>query len=219
MSKQFVIIGLGNTGSVLVKQLSSLGHFVLAIDKEPEIVQDITPFAAQAAVADSLRLKMLQSFPLSRADFVVVCIGSLESSLITFLNLKEMGIKNIIVRAKNSAHFAILEKMGLNSEYIFQPEHDMAVELASKLDKIGRPNILDFMPLMDGYSVMEWRCPENLVGKTLMEANLINKYGVQVIAIKDKKTEKLNAVPKAQYEFHEGDILLLFGPNDALDKV
>jgi trk system potassium uptake protein TrkA len=219
MSKQFVVIGLGNTGSILVKRLSDLGHSVLAIDKEPEIVQDITPFAAQAVVADLSKKKMLQNLPLKNADFVIVCIGSIENSLITVLNLKEAGISNIVAKATDNAHSAILEKMGLNQENIFQPERDMATELANKLDKLGKPNILDFMPLMDGYSVMEWKCPKNLIGKTLMEANLINKYGVQVIAIKDVKSQKLNAVPKAQYEFCEGDVLFLFGPNDALDKV
>ena len=219
MSKQFVVIGLGNTGILLVKRLSELGHSVLAIDKEAEIVQDITPFASQAAVADSLRKNMLQRFPLAKADFVIVCIGSLESSLITILNLKEMGVAKIMAKANDTAHCAILEKMGLQSEHIFQPERDMATELANKLDKIGRPNILDFMPLMDGHSVVEWKCPKSLVGKTLMDANLINKYGVQVIAIKDAKTGKLNAVPKAQYEFGDGDALFLFGPNEALDKM
>ena len=219
MSKQFVVIGLGNTGSLLVKRLSELGHSVLAIDNEPEVVQDITPFASQAAVADSSRKNMLQRLPLSKADFVIVCIGSLEDSLLTILNLKEIGVVNIMAKANNSAHCAILEKMGLQSEYIFQPERDMAIELANKLDKIGRPNILDFMPLIDGYSVIEWKCPMNFAGKTLMEANLINKYGVQVIAVKDAKTGELNAVPKAQYEFKNGDALLLFGPNEALDKM
>jgi trk system potassium uptake protein TrkA len=219
MSKQFVVIGLGNTGILLVKRLSELGHSVLAMDKEAEVVQDITSFASQAIVADSSRKNMLQRFPLAKADFVIVCIGSLENSLITILNLKEMGVMNIMAKANDTAHCAILEKMGLLSEHIFQPERDMAIELANKLDKMGRPNILDFMPLMDGYSVMEWKCPENLVGKTLMDANLINKYGVQVIAIKDAKSGKLNAVPKAQYEFNNGDALFLFGPNEALDKM
>jgi trk system potassium uptake protein TrkA len=130
-----------------------------------------------------------------------------------------MGVSNIVAKATNNAHSAILEKMDLNPEYIFQPERDMAMELASKLDKLGKPNILDFMPLMENYSVMEWKCPKSLVGKTLMDADLINKYGVQVIAIKDAKTQKLNAVPKAQYEFRDGDTLFLFGPNEALDKM
>jgi len=219
MSKQFVVIGLGKTGSILVKRLSDLGHSVLAIDKEPEIVQDITPFVAQAAVADCSRKNTLQSFPLAKANFVIVCIGSLESSLITILNLKEMGIENIMAKANDNAHSMILEKMGLDPEYIFHPEQDMAIALADKLDIIGHQNILDFMPLMDGYCVMELKCPKDLVGKTLMAANLINKYGVQVIAIKDGKTGKLNAVPKAQYEFKDGDILFLFGPNQALDKM
>ncbi len=218
MPKQIVIIGLGRTGTMLAKQLSNLGHFVLAIDKEPELVQDITPFVAQAAVADSCRKKMLEEFPLTKADFIIVCIGSLENSLITIFNLKEIGANNIMAKATDTTHFTILEKMGLSSENIFQPEHDMAIELAGKLDKLGKPNILDFMPLMDGYSVMEWKCPKDLVGKTLMDANLINKYGVQVIAVKDTDN-KLNAVPKAQYEFHDGDALFLFGPDAALDKM
>jgi trk system potassium uptake protein TrkA len=64
MSKQFIVIGLGNTGSILVKKLSHLGHSVLAIDKEPEIVQDITPFAAQAVVADFSKKKCCRIFRL-----------------------------------------------------------------------------------------------------------------------------------------------------------
>jgi len=217
MSKQFVVIGLGSTGAFLTKHLYDLGHNVLAIDVNPEKIQDIASFASQAAVADCTRKKILQDFPLAKADSIVVCIGSLEASLLTVLNLKEMNLNNIIVKATDSSHSAILEKMGIKN--IFQPEHDMAIELAEKLDRIGKPNMLDYMPLMEGYSIMEWKCPENLIGKKLMDANLINKYGVQVIAITDAQTKELNAIPKAQYEFRNGDILFLFGPNDALDKM
>ncbi|GHV12436.1 potassium transporter Trk [Fibrobacterales bacterium] len=219
MSKQFIVIGLGSTGIFLAKQLSTLGHTVLAIDEKEEIVQDITPFVSQALVADCSRKKILQGFPIAKADFIIVCIGALENSLITVLNLKEMGAQNIVVKASSDIHAAILEKIGLKPEHIFQPERDMAIELAGKLDKIGRPNILDFMPLMEGYSVMEWKCPENLVGKTLIEANLINKFGVQILAITEGESGKMNAVPKAQHKFTEGDTILLFGPNAALDKM
>ena len=201
----------------MTKRLYDLGHNVLAIDTNQEKIQDIAPFVSQAAVADCARKKILQDFPLAKADSIIVCIGSLKDSLLTVLNLKEMNLNNLIVKATDSSHSAILEKMGIKN--IFQPEHDMAIELAEKLDRIGKPNMLDYMPLMEGYSIMEWKCPESLIGKKLMDANLINKYGVQVIAIKDAKSKDLNAIPKAQYEFHNGDILFLFGPNNALDKM
>lgn len=220
MSKQFVVIGLGKTGIILTKQLSELGHSVLAIDKDPAVIQDITPFTAQAAVADATRLAMLQSFPLAKANYVILCIDSLETSLLTVLNLKEIiGLTNVIANASSFSHYTILLNMGLTSEQIFRPEHDMAINLADKLDKIGHKNILDFMPLMDGYYVMECKCPKNLIGKTIMDANLTNKLGVQIIAIRSFETNKLNAVPKASYEFKEGDILFLFGPNEALEKI
>ncbi len=217
MSKQFVVIGLGSTGTFLTKRLYDLGHNVLAIDINSEKVQDIAQFVSQAAVADCTRKKFLHEFPLAKADSIIVCIGSLENSLLTVLNLKEMNLNNLIVKAGDSSHSAILEKMGIKN--IFQPEHDMAIELAEKLDRMGKPNMLDYMPLMEGYSIMEWKCPENLIGKKLMDANLINKYGVQVIAITDSKSKELNAIPKAQYEFRNDDILFLFGPNSALDKM
>jgi trk system potassium uptake protein TrkA len=214
MSKQFVVIGLGSTGTFLAKHLTSLDHSVLAIDVDPEAVQDITPFVANALVADCTRAKALQGVPVTKADAVVVCIGSLEASLLTVLNLKDMGAARVIAKSVDEAHSAILEKMGVHE--IFQPEREMAVLLAERLN---RPNMIDYLPFMEGYSIVEWACPQELAGKKLMEANLINKYGVQVIAISDPLTQHMDVVPTVHYELIESDVLFLLGPNEALDKL
>ncbi|MCQ2060015.1 MAG: TrkA family potassium uptake protein [Fibrobacter sp.] len=212
-SKQFVVIGLGNTGYFLARHLTALGHDVMVIDPSPEKIQDISSSVSQAVVADGTRKKQLQALPLSKVDAVICCIGEdLEASLLTILNLKELGVKNIIAKSSSPEHTIILEKLGV--EDIFHPERDMAVSLAERLN---RPNMLDYLPFMEGFSIVEIVCPKDFIGKTLKELSLTHKYGVQVIAIRDplEPTPKIGNI--ADYVLQEQDVLFLIGPNEALD--
>ena len=154
-SKQYIIIGLGNSAIFLARHLTSLGHDVLVVDNHPEKVQDISSTVSQAMVADSTRKKQLASIPLQKADSVIVCIGeNLEASLLTVLNLKELGVKHIIAKSSSAAHSSILEKLGVSD--IFHPERDSAIALAERLN---RPNMLDFLPKY-GVQVIAIRDPQ-----------------------------------------------------------
>ncbi len=214
-TKQFVVIGLGNSGFFLARHLTALGHDVLAIDKNPSKIQDITSLVAQAVVADSTRKQQLVNLPLAKVDSVVCCIGDdLEASLLTILNLKELGVKHIIAKSSSPAHTSILEKLGVSD--IFHPERDMAISLA---ERMNRPNMLDYLPFMDGFSIIELVCPEKFVGKTLKDLSLTNKLGIQVIAIRDplETTPKIGNI--ADYVLRDQDVLFVIGPNDVLDSL
>lgn len=214
-SKQFVVIGLGNSGYFLAKHLTALGHDVLVIDSSPEKIQDITASVSQAVVADSTRKNQLAALPLTKVDGVVVCIGkNLDASLLTVLNLKELGVKNIIAKSSSNAHSTILEKLGVSD--VFHPERDMAISLA---ERMNRPNMLDYLPFMEGFSIIELACPEKFIGKTLKELSLTNKYGVQVIAIRDPLETEPKLGNLADYTLQERDVLFIIGPNKVLDKI
>ena len=214
-SKQFVVIGLGNSGYFLARHLTALGHDVLVIDSSPEKIQDITASVSQAVVADSTRKKQMASLPLNKVDSVVVCIGEdLEASLLTVLNLKELGVKHIIAKSSSPAHTVILEKLGVSD--IFHPERDMAISLA---ERMNRPNMLDYLPFMEGFSIVELACPEKFIGKTLKELSLTSKYGVQVIAIRDPLETEPKLGNLADYVLQERDVLFIIGPNKVLDKI
>ncbi|NLG39455.1 MAG: TrkA family potassium uptake protein [Fibrobacter sp.] len=214
-SKQFVVIGLGNSGYFLARHLTALGHDVLVIDSSPEKIQDITSSVSQAAVADSTRKKQLAALPLTKVDSVVVCIGEdLEASLLTVLNLKELGVKHIIAKSSSPAHTTILEKLGVSD--IFHPERDMSISLA---ERMNRPNMLDYLPFMEGFSIIELACPEKFIGKSLKELSLTSKYGVQVIAIRDPLEIEPKLGNLADYILQERDVLFIIGPNKVLDKI
>jgi trk system potassium uptake protein TrkA len=213
--KQFAIIGLGNFGYYLAIHLYEKGHDVLAIDKDPKPVQKIKDQVSQAIVADATDRKALEALELKEMDAAVVCIGSiLSNSILATLNLKDIGVDHVFAKAISEAHGRILEKVGA-SEVVF-PEKDIAISLCERLHN---PNMIDYIPFVEGYSIVELAPPKSFIGKALKDLNLINRYGIQVVAIKEIIPDRLNLIPTAQFVIKDSDILILLGPNEALDKL
>jgi len=213
--KQFAVIGLGSFGFYLAARLYSKGHDVLAIDKDPIRVQEIKDSVSQAVVADATDRKAMEALGVNQMDAAVICLGSfLSDSILATLNLKEMEVDRVFAKATTEAHGRILHMIGASE--VFFPEKDMAISLAERLHN---PNMLDYLPFLEGYSIIELIPPKGFIGKNLRELNLTNRFGVQVVAVKDHTTDRLSLIPKAQFILKDGDIMILLGPNEALDKL
>ncbi|MCP3926992.1 MAG: TrkA family potassium uptake protein [Desulfobacterales bacterium] len=212
--KQFAVIGIGNFGYYLARHLYKKGHDVIAIDHSKKLIQKIKDDVTQAVVADATDPEALRALGLDEMDYVVVCIGSiLGNSILTTQNLIELGARNIIAKAITEPHGRILERLGVNE--IFFPEKDLAISLAEKLNS---PNMIDYLPFIEGFSITQLEVEEKLSGKSLKDLNLNNRYGVQVVTIKDSLTSE-NKIPTGDFILKSKDVMILFGPNDALKKV
>jgi trk system potassium uptake protein TrkA len=213
--KQYAVLGLGNFGFYLASHLYEKGNEVLAIDKDQTRVQEIRDRVSQAIVADTTDRRAMENLGVKELDAAVVCIGSvLSESILTVLNLKEIGVKQVIAKAISDPHGRILQKIGA-SEILF-PEKDMAISLAERLHN---PNLIEYLPVLEGYSIIQLAPPKDFIGKSLRELNLINRYGVQVVAIKELVPERLNMIPTAQFVLKDSDLMILLGPSKALDKL
>jgi trk system potassium uptake protein TrkA len=213
--KQFVVIGLGNFGYHLATHLCAKGHDVMAIDKDAGRVQAIKDLVSQAVAADATDREVLETLGLKQMDTVVVCIGTeMNNSVLATLNLKDIGVKRVVAMAISDAHGRILEKVGV-SDVVF-PEKDLAISLAEKLHN---PNMLEYLPFTEDYSIIQLAPPKEFIGKALRELDLINKYGVQVVAIKELIPDRINMIPTASFVVKDSDILILLGPNKSLDKL
>ncbi len=213
--KQFAIIGLGNFGHYLSTHLYKKGYDVLAIDKNPDLVQGIKDLVSRAVVADATDKKAMEALGVKEVDAAVVCIGTvLSASILATLNLKDIGVERVLAKAVNDIHGRILEKVG--AEEVLFPEKDTAISLAERLHN---PNMLDFLPFLEGYSIIQLAPPKEFIGKTLRDLDLINRFGVQVVAIKEIIPDRLNLIPTAQFIVKDSDFMVLLGPNDALDKL
>ncbi len=213
--KQFAIIGLGNFGYYLATRLYEKGHEVLAIDKNPKPVQEIKDRVSQAVVADATDRKAMESLGFKKIDAAIVCIGTiLSNSILATLNLKDIGVNRVLAMAKSEAHGRILEKVGASE--IFFPEKDLAISLSERLHN---PNMLDYLPFVEGYRIVELAPPTRFIGKSLRELDLINRYGVQVVAVKEIVPDRVHLIPTAQFVVKDSDILILLGRNDSFDKL
>jgi trk system potassium uptake protein TrkA len=213
--KQFVILGIGNFGHYLAIHLYKKGHEVLVIDKMSNRVTEVKDQVSQAVVADATDRKALEALGLDKMDAAVVCIGSvLSESILATLNLKDIGVERVYAKALSEAHSRILEKIGASE--VFFPEKDQAISLAERLHN---PNMLDYLPFLEGYSIIQLAPPNRFIGKSLRELNLINRFGVQVVAVKEVVPDRLNLIPTAQFVLKDSDIMVLLGPNEALDEL
>lgn len=213
--RQIAIIGLGNFGYYLGRELYSKGFDVIGLDVQPEIVQKVKNEISEAVVADSTDKDTLMALGIGQVDLAVVAIGTnMLASIITTFHLKEMGIKRVIAKALSEAHGQILSRIGAN-EILF-PEKDLAHSLARR---IQNPNMLEYLPSIQDYGIFELIHPRKISGKALRELDLINQYGVQVIAIRSGAEKELTFIPRADYIVKENDVMILLGSNQSMDQL
>jgi trk system potassium uptake protein TrkA len=212
---KFAVIGLGSFGSNVAKTLYEKENEVLAIDKDKEKIEEVKNFVSRAVQMDSANKENLQAMGLKEMDVVIVSLGpEMEASILTVLFLHEIRAKRIVAKALTEDHAKVLEAVGATE--VIYPEKDMAIKTALRLNS---PNILEYLPLLSGISIQEIAPPEKFIGKTLKELDLMNKYGIQVIAIKEVITEKTTFVPKADFVIKDSDILIVLGKEKGLAKI
>ncbi len=212
--KRIVVIGIGIFGFNLVKELYESGMEVIAIDKNKDMVQEIADFSTKAIVSDGLEKNMLESLGLRENDVVVVSFGEdLAASTLITLHLKQMKIRNIIVKAPNVEYKQVLESVGATEVII--PEKEMASKVARSLIS---PNILDYIPLAEDYIIGEIAPPAAFQGKTLAEVHLRSKHNINVIAIRDTLTDTVTMVPP-NYVIKDSEILIVIGKSRDIDRI
>jgi trk system potassium uptake protein len=212
--KQFVVIGLGRFGTSVAKTLSTLGHDVLAMDKNEHAIQVIMKDVTQAVQADAREEETLRALGVRNFDVAIVAIGDdLEANILITLMLKEMGIPYVVAKAQSIQHGKVLEKIG--ADKIVYPEQDMGIRLANNLIKT---NVMDFIELSLDFSIFEIIAPAQFVDKSIGKLNLRAFYKLNVVAIK-KGEEKIVIAPGANAVIEEKDILVIVCNKKALSRL
>ena len=212
-SKQFVVIGLGRFGSSVAKTLYALGHDVLAIDSNEDLVQEISDSVTHAVQMDATDENALRTLGLRNFDVAVVTIGAnIQASVMATLLVKDMGIKYIIAKGNSDLHAKVLYKIG--ADRVILPEKDMGVRVAHNLVS---SSILDYIELSPDYSIIEIESPKEWYGKSMKELSLRSKYGINVMAI--KRNNEVNISPDADDVINKDDIVVAIGSAEDLTKL
>ena len=109
--KTFTVIGLGRFGTSIATQLFNMGYEVLAIDKNMDKINAIANLVTRAACTDAKDESLLKQLGVKNSDCAIVCIGGddITDSVLTTLALKDMGVKQVVCKAKDNMHKTVLK--------------------------------------------------------------------------------------------------------------
>jgi trk system potassium uptake protein TrkA len=206
--KQYLVVGLGRFGSSVAIALAEQGMQVLAIDASMERVEDHRSLLTDVLCGDAMDHSVLEQIGAADFDVAIVTIGEdIKASSVITMQLKEMGVGCVIVKAFDDFHGRMLTKLG--ADKVIFPERDMGRRIAHNLVS---EKIMDFIELSPDYSLMEMRARSEWVGKNLKELNLRAKERINVVAIRSGET--VNAMPDMNTVIGANDVMLVVAKNE-----
>ena len=209
---QFAVIGLGSFGATVALELTRLKHDVIGIDTIKRNVENISDQITHAVIADATDEHVLEELNIQNCDAVVVAIGEdIEASILCVLNLKNLGVDKILVKAKTKAHHTILSH--LNVSKIIHPEEDMGVRVAQALNY---PMVSRYMALDDDRYIV--KVP---VQAKLNHVNLsgILKQEPNIKLLLLKRDQQILYETDVNFTLQAGDVLILEGSLSHLRKL
>lgn len=205
-----VVIGLGRFGGAVAESLTQLGHDVLAIDQNAELVQEWSGRLTHVVQANTTSVEALQQLGCGHFGHAVVAIGSdIEASVLTVLALTDIGVPDIWAKAVTSRHGRILERTG--AHHVVYPEASMGERVAH----LVTGKMIDFIEFDDGFAIVKTRAPREVTGKTLAESALRTQHGVTIVGVKRPRADFAYARPETFVE--PGDILIVAGPTKLVE--
>jgi trk system potassium uptake protein TrkA len=181
-----------------------LGTEVMAIDTDARLVQEYSSRLTHVREADATNPNVLRQLGAAEFDVAVVAIGNgIEASILTTAALADVGVKSIWAKAIRDDHGRILERVG--AHHVVYPEKQMGARVAHAVSG----QVIDYFQLDEGFVLAEVRPPRELVGKTLRDAHIREKYGVTIVCVKPEGMGFTYATPET--EILEGHILVIAG--------
>lgn len=213
VDKQYAVLGLGRFGESIAIELSNNGYDVLAIDESETIIQNISEHVRFAVKADVTDIDALKSLGLGNFDVAIIAIGTnVDSSIMATLLAKELGVKTVIAKAQGDMHEKILKKIG--ADKVIFPEREMGQRIANNLMS---GNIIDYLELSQDYSIVEIEILNDWIGKSLIELDFRNVYGVNVVAL--KRDNHINVALDPNEIFKHEDIVIVIGSNESIYSI
>lgn len=213
MKKQFVVLGVGRFGESIALKLAELGAEVMVVDESEEVIQHMADKVTYAVQADATDESAITALGIRNFDIAIVSIGAdIQASILVTLMVKELGVKHVVAKAQNELHGKVLKKIG--ADRIVFPEMEMGARVAKNLMSA---NVFDFIDLAPDYSLLEIAVSEEWVGKTIIDIDMRNKFGISVIAVKVGDSIDLNL--NGSRILLQDDRLIVIGENSDLKKI
>lgn len=217
--RRMLIVGLGRFGTAIAGTLWDLGVEIVAVDNDARAVDAVKARTHAAFVADATDPSVLESIGAREVDGAVVTFGgAFEASVLVASSLKSLGVPQIIARAETDRRAEVLRAVGATR--VVEVEREMGHRLGMELVAPSSPDLLEFAAR---YRVVPWVASGHLIGTTLRQSGLRERYGLNVLGLSGTGGRRQHGKPaltppSPDHVIQDGDTLMLVGESDKLAR-
>lgn len=219
LSGHYIVCAYGRVGRSVVEELRRQDAAVMVVDVDPGLEARLQADGVPYLIADPSEEGVLQEVGLERARGLVCAVDSDEVNVYITLTARALNPDlTIVARAARRQSLQALQKAGAThiiSPYKLSGHRMAALSL--------RPSLIDFIDMvtvgpnlrLDEIQVQEG---SSLVGSSV-DAACASHRGVTILAHKRMADAQLEAPPNGAAVLAAGDLVVAFGPREALEAM
>ena len=222
LNNHYIICGSGELAEVVIKKFIDENlDFVVITDKREDL-DDYSHHNILVVEGNSTEESVLEHAGIKNAKGLIATLDTEVDNIVTVLTARDLNKKiYIIANSITKSGSEKLLKVGANKTL-------SAVEISGKriASLMIKPNIMSFLDVVTRLGDVELDLEEVIVkkgsyleNKNLMEAQIPSKTGLIVLAIKKIEDDKMIFNPPVKYTFKIGDVLIVLGREEQVDKL
>lgn len=221
LKDHFIICGFGRIGSTIADEFRRHGTPFVVIDKDPDKVHDIIMNGGLAVAADASTEEVLRRVGIERARGLIAAVNTDAENVYTILSARLMR-PNLFIIGRAETEDARRKLTRAGADRVISPYQLGAVQMAQTA---LRPAVVDFVHLATSSDYLDLsmeqvgvRAGGALGGKTIVGANIRQRYGVIIVGIQ-RANGRMEFNPPAEAVMEVGDQLVVLGPPNSLKKL
>jgi trk system potassium uptake protein TrkA len=215
----YAVLGLSKFGYRVATGLFGAGVDVLAIDRDDQLIQKIADRVTRAVRADAMDQEAMEHLGVFDVDTVVIGFRSSFDAavLLTMMLRRKRNDIRIIAQVDTDEKAEALQQVGGNVTVF--PERDIADRLVKRLTM---PDLVEQIDIAPDIAVIEMVVPSEFFGKSLADLGIGARHEIHVIGVvrpgENVTAKRVVVAPPANTVFRDGEILLLLGKNENLNR-
>ena len=214
-----IVVGLGQTGRLLVRYLSGTDYDITVIDKDKKLVDSVTDkFNVNGIVGSGASRDTLKAAGADVADAIIALTHTDEINLLSCMQAKSLGTLKAAARILHPDFVNEQEdlKKEYNIDYLIKPKSDMAEEIYRN---IGMPGYMKFEGFWEDHiQIINLNVLKDspIADKTL--AQIRQSVSSDFLITTVTRGDKLR-IPDGSFTLREGDSIDITADKKNMDSV
>ena len=209
------ILGLGIFGQSVLKTLQDQDVDIIAIDDHEDVINQYESMITTGIVGDITEMDLLDAADIGNCDTVVIATGeNLESSVLSVMHCKALGVEHVIAKVKNEVTKEVLEKIG--ADLVILPEVEAGMSLAKMILFQHR---IEVFQLDEEVVVVEFTVPASWVGKSIRDLEIRDQYQLNIIGYRDGEDQPLRSQLGPDFVWPAEVHVMAVTDNQYLDRI